>query len=45
MPPHFLTNLKVQKYYQDKSIFNGVYSRNNFSKIKERAYVINLDEF
>ena len=25
--------------------FNGVYSRNNLSKIKDEAYIINLDEF
>ena len=26
-------------------MFNGVYSRNNLPKIKDRGYVINLDEF
>ena len=25
--------------------FNGVYSRNNWPKIKDGAYLINLDEF
>ena len=25
--------------------FNGVYSRNNLSKIKDGAYIINLDEY
>ena len=25
--------------------FNGVYSRNNLPKIKDEAYVINLDKF
>ena len=25
--------------------FNGVYSRNNFPKIKDGSYVVNLDEF
>ena len=33
------------KYYQNKRKFNGVYSRNNLPKIKDEAYVINLDEF
>ena len=33
------------KYYQNQSRFNGVYSRNNLSKIKDGAYVINLDEY
>ena len=28
-----LTNLEKQKYYQNKLKFNGVYSRNNLSKI------------
>ena len=33
MPPHPLTNLEKQNYYQNKPKFNGVYSRNNLSKI------------
>ena len=45
MPPHPLTNFEIQKYYQNKPKFNGVYSRNNFLKIKDRAYVINLDGY
>ena len=33
-------------YYQNKLIFNGVYSRDNLpDKIKDGAYVINLDEY
>ena len=44
MPPHPLTNLEIQKYYQNGPKFNGVYSRNNLPKIKDGAYVINLDE-
>ena len=43
MPPHFLTNFKKQKYYQKEPKFNGVYSRNNLPKIKDRVYVKNLD--
>ena len=35
---------EIQKYYQKKPKFNGVYSRNNLPKIKDGAYVINLDE-
>ena len=31
--------------YQNEPKFNGVYSRNNLPKIKDGAYVINLDEF
>ena len=46
MPPHPLTNFEIQKYYQNEPTFNGVYSRNNSSKIiKDGAYMINLDEY
>ena len=44
MLPHHLTNFEKQKYYQNEPKFNCVYSRNNLPKIKDRAYVINLDE-
>ena len=44
MPPLSLANFKIQKYYENKPTFNGVYSRNNLSKIKDGAYIINLDE-
>ena len=33
------------KYYENASRFNGVYSRDNLSKTKDGAYVINLDEY
>ena len=46
MPPHILTNFEIQRYYQNKPRFNGVYSRNNLTKkLKDGAYVINLDEY
>ena len=33
-------------YYQNEPRFNSLYSRNNFpDKIKDAAYVINLDEY
>ena len=36
----------MQKYYQNKPIFNGVYYRDNLpDKIKDGAYVINFDEY
>ena len=45
MPPHPLTNFE-KRYYQNKPRFNEVYSRNNLSnKMKDGAYVINLDKF
>ena len=37
--------LKHKKYYQNKSKFNGVYSRNTSPKIKDGAYIRNLDEY
>ena len=43
MSPHPLTNFGMQKYYQNEAKFNGVYSRINLSKIKDVAYIINLD--
>ena len=45
MPPHSLTNFKIQKYCENVPKFDGVYSRNNLSKIKDGAYAINLDEY
>ena len=35
----------MQKYYQNEPKFNGVYSKNSLPKIKDGAFVINLDEF
>ena len=44
--PHPLTNFEIQKYYKNEPRFNGVFSRNNlFKKIKDGAYIINLDEY
>ena len=46
IPPHPLTNFEIEAYYQNELRFNGVYSRDNLStKIKDRAYIINLDEY
>ena len=46
MPLHPLTNFEIMKYYENESRFNGVYSRDNLpNKIKDGAYVINLDEY
>ena len=45
MKPHPLKNFEMQKYYENESRFNGVFSRDNLlKKIKDGAYVINLDE-
>ena len=45
MLPHPLTNFEIQKYHQNKPRFNGVYSRDNLPKVKDGAYVTNLDEY
>ena len=51
IPPHPLTNFEIQVYSQNEPRFNGVFSRDNLSersstnKIKNGAYVINLDEY
>ena len=46
MPPHPLTNFQIQKNYENEPRFNGVFSRDNLpKKIKDGAYVINLDEY
>ena len=46
IPPNPLTNFEIQKYYKNEPRFNGVFLRNNLpKKIKDGAYVINLDEY
>ena len=46
IPPHSLANFEIQKYYKNEARFNGVFSRKNLpKKIKDEAYVINLDEY
>ena len=37
--------MEIQKYYQNERRFNGVFSLDNLPKIKDRAYIINLDEY
>ena len=37
--------VEIQKYYQHVTKHNAVYSRNNLPKIKDRADVINLDQY
>ena len=46
LPPHPLTSFEIQKYYQNESRFNGLYSINNLPKeIKDGTCVIILDEY
>ena len=44
--PHPWTSFEIQKYYENESKFDGVFSRDNLPKtIKNGAYVINLDKY
>ena len=46
MLPHPLTNFEIQKHCENEPKFNGVFPRDNLpKKIKDGAYVINLDEY
>ena len=50
MPPHPSNNFEIQKYYKNEPRFNGAYSRDNLpeyssARIKDGAYIINLDEY
>ena len=46
MPSHPLTNIEIQKYYQNEHRFNGVFSRDNLpKKIKDGPYVMYLDGY
>ena len=43
IPPHSLTNIETEKYYQNEPRFNGVYSTDNLpKKLKDEAYVKNM---
>ena len=43
--PHLWIKFEIQKYYQSDPRFNGVYSKDNLTEIKDRAYITNLDEY
>ena len=45
IPPDSLTNFQIQKYYENEPRLNGVSRDNLPKKIKDGAYVINLDEY
>ena len=45
MCPHRLIIIEIKKYYQNEQRFNAVYSIDNLPKIRDGAYVINLDDF
>ena len=39
--PHPLTNFEIQKYYQNESLFNGVYSIDHLPDKKKRWDICN----
>ena len=41
LPPHSLTNFEIQKYYQNKPRFKGVYSQNNLPNTMEDGALCN----
>ena len=41
---YHLNNIEITNYFKYESTFNGVFSRNNLSKIKDGAYVINIGD-
>ena len=41
MPLHSLTNIEIQKYYQNEPYFKCVYLRNNLPKIKVGSKAVN----
>ena len=41
---HSLNNIKTTNYFNHKPRFNDAFSRNNLPRIKDGAYVINLDD-
>ena len=44
VPLHPLNNIEITNYINYKPRLNGVFSRNNLPRIKEGAYVLNLDD-
>ena len=45
MPPYPLTNFEIQNYNEYEPKFNGAYSRNDLSKVKDGAYLINVGKY
>ena len=42
-PFHPSTDFEIQDYFKNEKRFNGIYSKNNLSNLKNGAYFINLD--
>ena len=45
MPPNLLTNFEIQKCYENELNFNGAYSINNLSKVKDGTYIVKSDDY
>ena len=45
MPPHPLNNFETHFFFQNEPKFNGFYSINTLSKIKDGLYIKILDEY
>ena len=43
-PLHPLSNIEITNYFNYERRFNGTFSRDNSPKIKDGAYVLNLDD-
>ena len=41
---HPLNNIEIINYFNYEPIFNRTFSRNNLPRIKDRAYIINLED-
>ena len=41
---HPLNNIEFNNYFNFELRFNGIFSRNNLSRIKDAAYVLNPDD-
>ena len=43
-PLHPLSNIEIKNYFNYKPRFNDVFSISNLPRIKDEAYVINIDD-
>ena len=43
--PSYAINFEREKFYKNEPKFNGVYLRNNLSKVRHKAYIINPHEY
>ena len=43
VPLHPLNNIEITKYFNYEPRYNGAFSRNSLPRIKDEAYVTNLD--